>query len=142
MFLGDFGDLAPKPVLAGLVAYGALHYFIAGPEIAARVARVDHIPVCEQGFKDVVAKAGEQRLHDLKLPQIDAAQEFALNQARNFLNSPAIGQLRAMGGDTSAFVAENFGLDFDGAARFAIGQYEESKRAAREAYDRSLAVIE
>lgn len=130
-------EILPKALVAALAAWGAANYFVVGPTLASRIVRADHLPACEANFRDMVAKAGEQRAKSLTLPSIDPMQEFATEQARRVLDSPAMQQLRIMSGG----LAEQFGLDVGGAVREAQRQVEASKHAARGAYNDALEKI-
>lgn len=137
MLIGSFSDLLPKSLAAAFVVWGAANYFVIGPNIASRIVRADHVPICEAGFKALAEKAGEERLKQLPLPDFDAGHDYALGQARRVLNSPAMQHLRQMSGG----LAESFGLDIDGAARQALRRAEEAREAAKQAYELSLARI-
>ncbi|MCR5858268.1 hypothetical protein [Mesorhizobium sp. J428] len=133
--LKDIADIAPKALVVSIIAWGGANYFIIGPEIASRVVRADHVPLCEGNFKNLVAKAADEQAASIPLPQIDAAQEFAADQARRMLNSPFMNDLRGM----SQGMGDYFG--FDGTVQQTFALIEQQKRAAREAYERSLAQL-
>lgn len=126
-------NVAPKEVLAAALAWGLAHYFLVGPEIAARVVAVDHLPICESGFKDVVLAEAEQKAGALELPGLDPAKEMALDQLRTFQTNPMLRELRHMSGGLS----DMFG--FDQAANAAIRQYEKVKAKAARLYEEELA---
>lgn len=130
-------EILPKAFVAAGVMWGAANYFVVGPVLAARIVRADHVPACEANFREMAAKAGEKRAKTLTLPSLDPAQEFAADQARRVLDSPAMEQLRILSGG----MAEQFGVDFDGAARIALQRIEAGKRAAQKTYDDALAAI-
>lgn len=135
---GLFADVLPRQFLASLLCWAVANYFLISPQMAARVARADFIPICEANFKDAVMQAQEDRTRALTLPSTDPAQEYALSQARRMLNSPMMDYLRG----ASRGMGDMFGIDVDGAAEFAMSQAQAAKRAARDAYEHSKAAIE
>lgn len=131
--LSTFTDIAPKAAVAALLVWGGSNYLIIGPEIASRVARADHMPICEAGFRESIAKAGAERMSSLPVPVPDPSREMAVAQLNRLQNNPFMNQLRGGG------MGDLFGIgDMTG---LAIRQYEEGKDAAREAYERSIARI-
>ena len=123
-----FSDIAPKALLASLTVWAGVNYVVIGPEVASRVARADFVPVCEGNFKAMVAAAGEERASQVRMPKLDAVQEHLLGQARDLYNSEWMDQLRIMSGGR-----DWFGLDRG--AGIALEQIEETKRAAKAAYE-------
>jgi hypothetical protein len=130
----SLSDLLPRSLSAAIVLWALANYFVIGPNIASRVVRADYLPVCEANFKDVARRAGDERLNSIPLPSLDAGRDYALETAKRMLDSPAMLQLRQMGGG----LGEAFGLDIDGAARQALARAEEARRRAQEAYRQSV----
>lgn len=133
--LSIFSDIAPKSAVAAVIAWAGANYFIIGPEVASRVARADFVPLCEAGFRDLAAMAGEDRAKALPRPSIDPAQEYAAAQVRRLQDNPFMQQLRGMGGG----LGDLFGID--AAADHALNQMERGRQAARNAYDAALSRI-
>ncbi|TAA53901.1 hypothetical protein [Shinella sp. JR1-6] len=129
-----FSDIAPKALLASLTVWAGANYVVIGPEVASRVARADYLPICEGNFKAMVAAAGEERASQVRMPKLDAMQEFAIGQARELYNSEWMDNLRAMSGGKDLF-------GFDKGARLALRQIEDAKRAAKAAYETAQARI-
>lgn len=127
-------EIAPTALTVSVIGWGAAHYFVIGPEIAARIVRADHLLQCERGYQELALKAGEERAASIPLPKVDAAQQFAADQARRMLNSPFMHDLRGMSGGLGGY------LGFDGAVEQTLALVDQQKRAAREAYERSLAM--
>ena len=123
-----FSDIAPKALLASLTVWAGANYVVIGPEVAVRVARADYLPICEGNFKAMVAAAGEERASQVRMPKLDAMQEFAIGQARELYNSEWMDQLRIMSGGK-----DSFGIDKG--ARLVLQEIEDSKRAAKAAYE-------
>jgi hypothetical protein len=128
-----FTDVLPKHVLAALLLWGIAHYFLIGPELAARVVRADYQPICESDFKKIALAAGDDRVRALELPGLDPAKEMALEQLRAFQTNPMMRQLRQMSGE----LGDVFGVD--AAANAAIRQYEKAKARAERLYEEQLA---
>lgn len=128
--LSTFTDIAPKAAVAALLVWGGSNYLVIGPEIASRVARADHMPVCEAGFRETIAKAGQERISSLPAPAVDPSREMAAAQLNRLQNNPFMSQLRGGG------MGDLFGIG--DMTNLAIRQYEEGKEAAREAYERSI----
>lgn len=127
MGISDLGDILPKSLATSFVAWGAISYFFAGPEVAARVAQVDHLPVCQANYTQLVHKAAEAEKRDIPAP--DAQADMGLSSAEVFLNSPFMRELSNVTG---------MGDMMNGPLRQARAQ----QRAAREAYERRVAEIE
>ena len=123
-----FSDIAPKALLASLTVWAGANYVVIGPEVAVRVARADYLPICEGNFKAMVAAAGEERASQVRMPKLDAMQEFAIGQARELYNSEWMDQLRIMSGGKDPF-------GIDKGARLVLQEIEDSKRAAKAAYE-------
>jgi hypothetical protein len=128
-------DVLPKSALAAILLWAIAHYFLVGPEIAARVVAADHLPVCESGFKDIALAAAEQRARALEIPGLDPAKEIALEQLQAFQNNPMMRELRQMSGE----LGDIFGLDQT--ANAAIRQYEKAKERAKRLYEEELGRI-
>lgn len=87
-------DILPKAAVPAVVGSAFLAYFVVGPEIASRVARVDHIPACERDIaSSIVADAAKRRAAvDDAAP--DPAKEAAAEALREFARSPLFGEMR------------------------------------------------
>lgn len=133
--LSIFTDTLPKSVLAGGLLWAGVSYFGSGPELATRISRVDFVPACEANFKDMAMQAGEERQRSLTMPSLDPMQELAIAQAKRLADNPFMDQLRALGGGRG----DIFGIGETADA--AVRQMQHAKRAAREAYERSLEAI-
>lgn len=133
--LSIFTDTLPKSVLAGGLLWAGVSYFASGPELASRVSRADHVPACEANFKDMAARAGEERLQSLPMPSLDPMQELAISQVKRFANNPLLNQLRGLGGGRG----DLFGIGETADAT--LRQIEHARRAARQAYERSFEAI-
>ena len=129
-----FSDIAPKALLASVAVWAGANYVVIGPEVAVRVARADYLPVCEGNFKAMVAAAGEERASQVRMPKLDAMQELAIEQARNLYNSEWMDQLRIMSGGKDPF-------GIDKGASLVLQEIEDSKRAAKAAYEAAQARI-
>lgn len=129
-FLGPFGDVLPRALLAAIGIWAAANYFVIGPELGSRVARADHVPACEANFRDMVRDAAREKHASIPLPTLDPMQEYAIRQGEQLLNSPlmqwAQGASRGMG--------EAIGIDVQGGFDAARRTYAANKRAAEEAY--------
>lgn len=123
-----FSDTLPKALVASFAVWAGVNYVLIGPEVASRVARADFVPICEGNFKAMIAAAGEERAKQVRMPQLDAMQELALRKARQLHNSEWMDQLRAMSGGRDMF-------GIDEGARIVLDQIEDSKRAAKQAYE-------
>ena len=132
--LKEFSDIAPKAAVAAALMWAGANYALIGPEVAMRVARADHVPVCERDVAALIAKAGSERAKSLPLPSFDPQRELAMEQLDAFRNNPMMNQLRAMGGGVDLFGMDRLA---SGAAR----QYHDAKQAAQDAYARGLARI-
>ena len=107
-FLGPFGDVLPRALLAAIGIWAAANYFVIGPELGSRVARADHVPACEANFRDMVRDAAREKHASIPLPTLDPMQEYAIRQA--------------------------IGIDVQGGFDAARRTYAANKRAAEEAY--------
>lgn len=132
-FLGPFSDVLPRALLAAILCWAAANYFVIGPELGARVARADHIPVCEAKFRDMVVAAGKRKLDAIPLPTIDPMRDYAVRQTQRMLDSPFMRWAQG----ASRGMAENFGLDVQGGIDAARQTYEANKRAANAAVRRA-----
>lgn len=124
--LGQIGDIAPKAVLIGGIAYAAINWAYLGPEFGARTLRADgHIAQCESRHqKELLASAGEQ-ISSIPAPQFDAQREAAANAIRAQLRGP-LGQLLQATGQAEALEG-------------ALDAYEHQKKIAKATYDKALA---
>ena len=132
--LKDFADIAPKAALAAALLWGGSHYLFIAPDVAARVARADYLPACEQNYRAMVARAGEARARSVPEPQVNTQQDMAAVQLDAMRSSPFMQQLGIFGGS-----ADIFGLGQMTDA--AMGQLQAQKQAARDAYDAAIAQI-
>lgn len=128
--LKDFSEIAPKAAVLAAVVWAGANYLIIGPEVAARVARADHIPVCEAGFREATAKAAENRAASVPRPMTDPVKEMAAAKLRDLQNHPILREMQNTG------LGDLFGVS--ASMDLATEQYEQQKRAAKEAYGRAL----
>lgn len=132
--LKEFTDIAPKAALAAALLWGGGNYLLIGPEVAARVARADYLPACEQNYQAMVARAGETRMQAVPEPQTHTQQDMAAAQLGALRSSPLMRQLSQLSGGGDPF-------GFNRATDIAVGQFQAQKQAAREAYDTAIAHI-
>lgn len=132
-FLGPFGEVLPRALLAAILCWAAANYFVIGPGLGARVALADHVPVCEANFKDMAVAVGEEKLASIPMPTIDPMRDYAIRQSQQFLGSP----LMQWAQGASRGMADAFGIDVQGGVNAARQTYEANKRAADEAVRRA-----
>lgn len=132
--LKNIADIIPKELLLAGVAYGALSYFVAGPELFARVARADYIPVCMAEHRDRALSSAKEQAKELSHPRADPEALVAEHQLRVFKNNPAMQELERSG------LATLLGLDM--AIDLAFAQIEAKRQAALAVIERQRAEIE
>ena len=120
--LKTLSDILPKEVLLAGVAYGAIAYFVAAPELAARVARADYIPACMAEHRDAALSLARQQAEALSHTPADPKALLAEHQLRILRDNPAMQELERSG------LATVLGLDT--ATDLAFAQIEAKKRAA------------
>lgn len=120
-------EILPKSAAFGGVLWASFSFFVLGPEVAARVAQVDHLPVCSANYTRLVRVAAEEELQSLPAP--DAEAGMALDSVEILMDNPLMGELGKLGG---------FGDMISGSVR----QAREQQRAAQEKYERAKAEIE
>lgn len=124
---GQIGEIAPKAVLIGGVAYAAINWAWIGPELGARTLHADgHITQCEQSFgKSVLAKAREE-MSKIPMPTPDPEKEMAARAIRGMASSP-LGTFFTMAGQQAGISLQD-----------TLSVYEDQKRSAKAAYERAL----
>jgi len=132
--LKDIGEVVPAPAALAIIAWAGLSYFATGPEIAVRIARAEHLPVCEMSFRDRVAADAARDRDAVPPPMSDGAQVQALESLRRLQDSPMMRPLRDSGLDSLM----GLGAQADILAR----QIEERRRQAEAARATAIARIE
>ncbi|MCM2396144.1 hypothetical protein NBH19_08635 [Rhizobium sp. S95] len=123
-------DIAPKAAVAAVVLWAGANYLVIGPEVATRVVRADHLPMCQRNFSEMTLNAAKRKAEELPPPAVDASKEMAASQLRALQDNPMMQELNRMG------LGQAFGIDQT--LNMSLRQYEEQKRAAIEAYNRSV----
>jgi len=132
--LKDFADIAPKAVLAAALLWGGSHYLLIGPDVAARIARADYLPACEQNYQAMVARAADARTRAVLQPQTHIEQDMAAAQLDALRSSPFMQQLGVFGGSGDI-------LGLGQMSDMAMSQLHAQKQMARDAYDATVAKI-
>jgi hypothetical protein len=128
-------DTLPPALVAAALAWAGSHHFVVAPVMAERIVAADHLPVCEDNVRAMIASAGETRLKDVPPPRIDGQAELAMRQIEIWRNAPILQSMREMAGP----MAEAFGIDQ--AAGYAMQRYADTKRRAQETYTATLARV-
>lgn len=130
-------DVVPRALLAGGLAWGAVNYVLIGPKLAERIAAADHMPACTANVAALAARAGEEQLAALPLPQVDFEAEQLLTQAERIVRSPILDW--AYGAANSGPGGLGAVLDIDPRQQVVDARhaYERSKQAAMETWQRS-----
>lgn len=87
-------DIVPKAAVPAVLGTAAFAYLVAGPEIAARVAQVDHLPGCEREIAASIAAGAATRREATERPALDPAKEAAAAYLRQLQSSPLFGEMR------------------------------------------------
>lgn len=124
---GQIGEIAPKAVLIGGVAYAAINWALVAPELGPRILRADgHIAQCERGYKDSVLAAAREEISKIPSGAPDPEKEMAARALRNMTNGPM--------GHIFNFAGQQAGVSLQGT----LSVYESQKRSAKAAYERAL----
>ncbi len=132
--LKTLSDILPKEVLLAGVAYGAIAYFVAAPELAARVARADTIPACMATHRDAALSSAKVQAEALSHTPADPEALLAEHQLRILRDNPAMQELGRSGLGTL--------LGLDMATDLAFAQIEAKKQAAEAVIVKGRAEIE
>ncbi len=122
-------DIAPKAAVAAVALWAGANYLVIGPEVATRIVRADHLPMCQRNFSEMTLNAAKRQAEELPPPAVDASKEMAASQLRALQNNPMMRDLNRMG-------LGMFGIDQT--LNMSLRQYEEQKRAAVDAYNHSV----
>lgn len=126
----QLSDIVPKAAVAAAVLWAGANYLVIGPEVATRVVHADHLPICQRNFSEMTLNAAKKKTEQLPPPAVDASKEMAASQLRALQDNPMMRELNRMGlGQT---------LGIDQSLSISLRQYEEQKRAAVDAYNRSV----
>lgn len=118
----NIADIVPKDVLLASIAYGAIAYFVAAPELAARVARADYIPACVAEHRDAALSSAKAKAETLSQTPADPEALLAEHQLRLLRENPAMQELERTG------LGALLGIDM--ATDLAFAQIEAKKQAA------------
>lgn len=132
--LKTIADILPKEVLLAGGAYAAIAYFVAAPELAARVARADYIPVCMAEHRDKALSSAKEQAVMLSHTAADPEALLAEHQLRMLHDNPAMQELERNG------LATLLGLDT--ATNLAFAQIAAKKQAAADLIEKQRAEIE
>ncbi len=127
----QLSGIVPKAVVPTAAAWALANYFLIGPEVAARVVRVDHLPACEVNITAMTLAAAQDRAASITPPDFDPGKDIAAEQLRRLRDNPLMRELMEMGG-----------LGAGEASGRLLEEYERHKDAAREAYDHTLARVQ
>ncbi|MCC4242959.1 hypothetical protein [Stappia indica] len=130
-------DVVPRALLAGGLAWGAVNYVLIGPKLAERVAAADHLPACTANMAALAARAGEEQLAALPLPQVDVAAVQALTLAEGMLRTPLVDWAYDAANSGPGGLGSVLGFDPRQQVADARRAYERSKQAAMETWQRS-----
>jgi len=121
----QLGEVAPKALVVGGIAWAAVNWAFLGPELGARTIRADgHLEICKQGYGQNILATAEEEARQIPVPTADPQKEIAANSLRNLMNSP-LGQLMKQTTQQTGL-----GVDLDDA----MGVYQAQKQQAAEAY--------
>lgn len=122
--------LIPKAALPAVVLLIFLAYFVVGPEIATRVARVDHFPTCERDVSAYIVASAADREARLPRPRIDTLKEAGIRLLRDLLGSPLLDLARQHPFSSLPGIEE---------MTAAVEGYERVQEEASKAYESTLA---
>ncbi len=132
--LKTIADIVPKELLLAGGAYAAIAYFVAAPELAARGARADYIPVCMAEHRDKALSSAKEQAAVLSHTAADPEALLAEHQLRMFRDNPAMQELGRNG------LATLLGLDV--VTDLAFAQIAAKKQAAADLIEKQRAEIE
>ena len=87
-------DVLPRAAVPAVLGTALFAYFVAGPEIGTRVARVDYMPACERDVASLIAAGAAERRKAAQSPDVDLSKEAAAAYLRQLQNSPLFGEMR------------------------------------------------
>lgn len=128
--LNQLSEIAPAGALVAAAAWGGLSYFISGPELANRVARVEHLSTCEQQVTDATTRATQGAIDQTK--QVSDIERQA-QQARQYVDS-----MRSQFGEAWGAYNQLTG----GALSQAVQQAEALERQAQQARAQARRLLE
>lgn len=120
-------DVLPKSLAFGVMLWATASYFVIGPEVGARVAKFDHLQVCQSGHTELVKREAESEMQALAPPTTE--NDIALGYVGDLMNAPMMRELAEIGG-------------WGGAMGNMTSQLREKQAAAKENYARGRAEIE
>lgn len=87
-------DLLPKAAIPAVMGTALCAYFVAGPEIATRVARVDYLPACQRDVAAYITTNAVKRRAEIQVAGPDPTQEAAAAGLRQLIGSNLFGEMR------------------------------------------------
>ncbi|OXT02737.1 hypothetical protein B7H23_07645 [Notoacmeibacter marinus] len=77
--ISQFGDIAPKAVIAGALVYGAVSWAITGPELGSRIIRADgYLNGCTKLVEQQVEEQAEAAIRNIPKPMLTPQQQTGL----------------------------------------------------------------
>lgn len=132
--LKETSELAPRAIIFGALIWGSLSYFVAGPEIASRVAETDFLPACQVTVGKRVERAMAEQAVAVTGSRPSGAADAYMRRLEAMRDSPIMQDAQ-----TQQMMAV---LGLDTMVDAGVEEYNARKEQAEAAYKASVAELE
>lgn len=87
----ELAEIAPRALVAAGVVWIGVNYLFISPEVGARIARADDLPICQAHIADIASHQRDQAIAAVPKPQVNQAQERAVARLRG-MQGTALGE--------------------------------------------------